>query len=407
MFKHYTPFEYMLIDIANSFGLDKQIFEDRIAWTKSNIHNLEAFQVNADDPALFCKAVLALRKVQAGKPTGHPVRLDGVCSGIQLMSAMAGCIDGARATGLIDPDTRSDCYTEVTDAMNRLFKEDGLSEVTVKRSDAKDAVMKGVYGSTAVPEELFGDLVDYFYRAANEVAPAAFELMPVLVKSWDKTTMAHEWIMPDGHKVFIPSLVKGETRIRIDELGGASITVEYRENAPLKYSRANCANLIHSVDALVLRNMIRRCSYDEERVKYVSDLLTMHILVPTYSGEVDDELIHLIKLSQESGWVDPVIIDYIHEENLHLIPISLAQKLNKLLNQMMEHPSFDLITVHDAFGCLPTNANRMRYWYKEILAELNESDLINFLPKQLGITAHFEKYGNIADLIRQSNYGLC
>lgn len=407
MFKQYTPFEYLLIDIANAFGLDKQIFEDRIAWVKSNIYNLEAFQVNADDPALFCKAVLALRKVQAGKPTGHPIRLDAVCSGISIMSAMAGCIDGARATGLIDPDKRSDCYTEVTDAMNRLFKEDGLSEVTVARSDAKDAVMKGVYGSTAVPEELFGDLVDYFYRAANEVAPAAFELMPVLVESWDKHAMAHEWVMPDGHRVFIPSLVKGETRVRIDELGGASITVQYRENAPLNYSRANCANLTHSVDALVLRNMIRRCSYDVDRVKYVSDLLTMHILVPTFSGQHDAELEKLIKLSQEAKWVDPCIIDLIHEENLHMIPVSLAQSLNKLLSQMMEHEPFDLITVHDAFGCLATNANQMRYWYKEIMAELAESDMINFLTKQLGITAHFEKYGDIADLIRQSNYGLC
>lgn len=49
----------------------------------------------------------------------------------------------------------------------------------------------------------------------------------------------------------------------------------------------------------------------------------------------------------------------------------------------------------------------MRYWYKEIMAELAESDMINFLTKQLGITAHFEKYGDIAELIRQSNYGLC
>ena len=166
-------------------------------------------------------------------------------------------------------------------------------------------------------------------------------------------------------------------------------------------------NLIHSVDALVLRNMIRRCSYDVDRVKYVSDLLTMHILVPTFSGQHDAELEKLIKLSQEAKWVDPCIIDLIHEENLHMIPVSLAQSLNKLLSQMMEHEAFDLITVHDAFGCLPTNANQMRYWYKEIMAELAESDMINFLTKQLGITAHFEKYGDIADLIRQSNYGLC
>ena len=77
----FTPFEYLCIDIANAYGLDKELFDTRISWVKNNIHCLESYLKQADDPALFIKAVLALRASQAGKPTGHLISLDAVCSG--------------------------------------------------------------------------------------------------------------------------------------------------------------------------------------------------------------------------------------------------------------------------------------------------------------------------------------
>jgi hypothetical protein len=79
--KQYTPFEYLCIDIANCKGMDKELFETRIQWVLSNIHCLEAYIAQADDPALYVKAVLAMRQAQAGMPIGHMISLDAVCSG--------------------------------------------------------------------------------------------------------------------------------------------------------------------------------------------------------------------------------------------------------------------------------------------------------------------------------------
>lgn len=79
--KLYSPFEYLCIDIANAKGLDKLLFEERIAWVTRNIYNLEAYARDAEDPALYIKAVLAMRQAQAGKPIGHLISLDSVCSG--------------------------------------------------------------------------------------------------------------------------------------------------------------------------------------------------------------------------------------------------------------------------------------------------------------------------------------
>ena len=134
----FTGYEYILIDIANAFGLDKLLFEERIQWAKDNLNSLEAMADQAETKPLFLKGVMALRKAQAGLPTGHVVGFDACCSGIQIMSALTGCVAGATATGLVDPNVRADAYSKTTEVMDGLL---GGVGVTVSREDAKQALM--------------------------------------------------------------------------------------------------------------------------------------------------------------------------------------------------------------------------------------------------------------------------
>jgi len=79
----YTGFEVICIDIANQFGLDKKLFEDRIYWVTSIIDRLEVLgdKPHWKEKPLYIKAVAALRTIQKGEPTGHMCGLDAVCSG--------------------------------------------------------------------------------------------------------------------------------------------------------------------------------------------------------------------------------------------------------------------------------------------------------------------------------------
>ena len=77
----FTPLQYIQIDIANQFGLDKEQFEDRIAWVVANEADLESLESEADDLYRYGAAVMAYREVQAGKPTGHRVCFDACSSG--------------------------------------------------------------------------------------------------------------------------------------------------------------------------------------------------------------------------------------------------------------------------------------------------------------------------------------
>lgn len=409
MFKTYTGFQYLCIDIANSYGKDKDLFEDRIQWVLDNIKDLETLVPTADDQPLFLKAVMALRSSQKGNPTGHLISLDAVCSGTQLMSALTGCIKGATITGMIDPNVRADAYSSLTQEMNSLMVQDGLKEITISRADAKEAMMKGGYGSVAVPKELFGNLIGYYEQAFLNIAPGAAELLPEMLNAWDPTKLVNQWTQADGFEVVIPVMDTKSTRIQVDELGGASITVEYKENMPLDFSASLVANAIHSVDALIVRNMIRRCSYNKPQVESV--LYVLETLLEAGNepcAMTDKHIIKYVSLAQRFNWIDPVIISFIDMTNINQLPNWYAIRLIKLIKMMLVYPPFDLLTVHDAFRMHSNNGNAVRYWYKEILAEIAESNILSCIMSDiLGVKGTYPKLGNIGDLIRQSNYSLC
>jgi hypothetical protein len=325
-----------------------------------------------------------------------------------VLSALTGCIKGATSTGLINPNKRADAYTETTKAMNNILATQGKESVLVSRSDAKDAVMTAVYGSRKTPEEIFGENIEVFHEATLEVAQGAFELLPMLIGSWNKHALEHTWELPDGYQVKVPVKVKGSTTIDVDELGGASITVQYHENKPAKWGLSNAANFTHSVDALVMRNMIRRCSYDKPVVEKLSDLITMTLLSGSNMDELTDpDLVKYVRLTQDHLFLDPVVIPYINPENVNQLEGWFLRALNELLNKMLQFEPCHVITVHDAWRIHPRDGNTIRYWYKEIMAELAESEILSCVLTQLmGKRITYKKLGDIADLIRESNYSL-
>lgn len=249
MFKQLNAIDYICIDIANCVGTqgafrgDKELFEDRIQWVKDHYNTLEDFIDVAEDKPLYIKAVHALRETMLGNPIGHLVALDATCSGIQIMSAITGCIAGADATGLVT-DKRADAYTDVTKEMNSILKLRGLSQILVPRGDVKRAVMCSGYGSTLVPKEIFGegDLLTTFYQATAKIAPTAFKLMADLLDTWQADALSHNWVMPDNFHVNIKVMQSKETRIEVDELNHATFTTYVKVNQGSKKGLANVAN---------------------------------------------------------------------------------------------------------------------------------------------------------------------
>jgi hypothetical protein len=413
MFKTYTGWQYLLIDAATHYGLDKLTFEDRISWAEDNLVQLENLSVSAETAPLYMKAVLAIRKAQAGLPSGHLVGVDGCCSGIQVMSVLTGCHAGAEATGLVNPEVRADAYSACTEAMQVILG----NSLAVSRKDAKSALMTSFYGSKAQPKIIFGEEtkeLSAFYEAAKAIAPGAWELLQDLLASWQPYALQHAWVLPDGFDARIKVMTKKEARIEVDELDHATFTYEFYENQGQKAGLSNAANLTHSVDAYILRSMHRRCNYDREVVEHAAALLEIemisrHLNPCAYIADPQDPINKYLDHYKRSTVADVVILPLLTADNTRFMSPEHLNKLATIVNGMLQYQPFHLVTIHDEFKAHPNNINWVRWQYKEILADLADSNLLDDLLSQIhGTPGTFNKLSNnLGDVIRHSNYGLC
>lgn len=400
--KQFNPMQYLAIDIANHFGLDKLNYEDRIDWVKTNIDDLEQFTSTADEPLLYAKAVHAFRQVQQGLPVGHAVAFDAACSGLQIMSVLMRCKSGCYLTGLIDPNKRIDAYSMITDAMNEELSKQG-KQVSVSRKDAKKAIMTSLYGSLKVPEDIFGeDVLPIYYSTLQKYCSGAMELLEMLRDSWNANSNVHEWTLPDGHTAYVPVVDTVEKRITVSE--GAfeySPTMRYKEQTTKQSAVSNIANVVHSIDGYILRTIYRKCNYHKGIVKSFLRL----DYDPTKIVITDDWINDKYKAT---GIADISFINHIDQTNIHHYPTDLIHSLIVQCKQMLEHEPFEVICIHDSFACHANYMDYLRRYYNQILAELSESTVIDDILSQLyGIKGYINTKGeSLKHDILNSNYGL-
>lgn len=410
---NFTGWQWLLIDLANQFGHDKLLFEERIQWAETNLNNLEALADQAETKPLYIKAVMAIRKAQQGLPTGHMVGVDACCSGIQIMSALTGCVAGATATGLVDPNKRADAYSAITGEMSSILG----NVVAVSRKDAKDATMTSFYGSKLIPKTIFGEKtpeLDAFYQAATTVAPGAWELLQDLLASWQPYALSHNWKMPDGFDVRVKVMNKREVRLEVDELDHATFTYEFFENIGSKSGLSNAANMTHSVDAYILREMHRRCNYDLAKIEDVDYMLECEINKRKLGGAYPDattneQVTYYVQQYERSTLVSAAILPCLDPRSVRALSQEHLEALSKMTKGMLQYKPFELVTVHDEFKSHANNVNWVRWNYKEILAEIADSDVLDDLLGQItGTPGTFPKLSfNLGDQIRNSNYALC
>lgn len=411
---HYSGWQWLLIDAANHYGMDKLTFEQRIHWAEQHMHELEKLIEGADKPPLFMKAVMVIRKAQAKQPTGHRVGVDACCSGIQVLSVLTGCIAGATATGLVDPDRRADAYAETTKVMQDILG----TQFHVSRDDAKKSMMTSFYGSKKTPKDIFGEdtpELNAFYQAANIVAPGAWALLQDLLGAWQPYALVHQWKLPDGFDARVKVMDKKEVRIEVDELDHATFTYEFYENQGAKKGISLPANVTHSIDAYVLRSMHRRCNYDRDMAITAQYNIDMELHVREEQGRVQQsctnpKIQYYIDQYNRSGIADVVLLPYIADIHAAFLSTEHLKKLSQIVADMLQYQPFELVSIHDEFTAHANNINWVRYQYKEILADLADSNLISDILSQIhgrpGQLTKLSAPGELSKLIRNSNYSL-
>lgn len=256
----FSGIEYIYIDMANQFGLDKELWEDRITWSKDMLSSqakVDAAIEAADEPMLLIKAIHAYNDATNGVATGFIMGLDATTSFLQIMACLSNCEKSAIASNLIFNGKRNDAYSLITNKMN----------VNVPRDRVKYGIMTSYYGSVAKPKEIFGEdtpELALFYKTLLEEFPGAEQVKATCQSCWMPDNEYHQWTLPDGHVARIRVGEYVEKKIEIPELtthtgNNATFTHRAKVFQPAEYGISLIANIIHSLDGWLVRELRRRC----------------------------------------------------------------------------------------------------------------------------------------------------
>lgn len=414
-FQTFTPLQYLMIDVATNFGLDRENWDTRLDWFADNTPALrEILEISvtnhrelrkhplmktADSPALFFTALKAWEKAERGEPVAHPVSLDATASGAQIMAIVTGCEASAKLCNVVDTVSRKDLYTEITASLQTRVANPG----SVTRGRAKGAIMPWFYGSEAEPIAVFGEGEELaaFQETMETDAPGITMLRAALIDLWDPAALSHDWTLPDNFHV----KVKVEDKVVTPVIfAGKQIEVVRKVNGPVPRGVKNAANVIHSLDGMVVREMSRRCSYDPAKAEALLKLLDRPTSDRPNTRSPNHDLVEqLWNHYTISGFLSARILELIDEDNIHLVDKAV---IAGMVLTLPDQP-FPMISVHDCFRCHPNYCNDMRRQYNQILYELACSDVMSFIASQIaGYRIISSKLGDIAPVIRDSNYAL-
>lgn len=296
----FTGTQYLKIDIANTFGLDRLKWIDRIHWFDNNEPDLEDFSYTAKYPILYRKAVRAMRTVQKGGLTNHIMGLDATASGLQIMAALSGCHSTARAVNLINTGDREDVYGAIADHMNQ------IPDVSVNKDKVKKPVMTVFYGSTAQPKAIFGEgpALIAFYNALKDKLSGAYELMGIFQKYWDAFGEYHQWTLPDGHVARVPVVQTLDKNLEIDECDHMRFAYRAQVIAPKVTSRSLAANIVHSLDGWVVRQMVKAA---HQQGFWMAPIHDCFYASPNYMNQVRANYIKIMQWLANNSQVSPIL----------------------------------------------------------------------------------------------------
>lgn len=305
---------WLAVHGANTFGIDKVSFEERIQWVEANSEAIIAagndptcgtmWWTEADSPFMFLAFCMEWAKLQnwvdggaaeADFPSSLPVAFDGACNGLQNFSAMLRDPVGGAATGLVPGEKPADIYSEVAKAAQVLIDQAASegSEVAQRwvgkmtRKLAKRNTMTVPYGVTrrGMKDQLFSELADGVtdsstlaadagflagcnYEAIGTVVVAAQQAMDWLreaAKVAAKNALPVRWETPMGFLAVQDYRVPVGDKVDFEVLGQRYTLMLQRDGDKLdtrKQSLGISPNFVHSLDAAHLMRTVLFCAED-------------------------------------------------------------------------------------------------------------------------------------------------
>lgn len=299
---------------------------------------------------------------------------------MQILACLTGDTQTAALCNVISNPAgkRMDAYTALYD---KLGKQAGI-KLTASRDDVKRAIMTSFYTSEAEPRRVFGEgeVLEHFYQTLRTNCPGAWELNEAFMSFWNPNAEHHIWTLPDGFLVKVKVVGKTTEAVFFDD---ERFEVPIKVVGPQPTGRSLGANIVHSLDGMIVREMVRRCDYNPG---------TLLSVVLAFEGtSYDDNRSEVQKKYNkrmvkklwtsyaDSGFLSARILNYIDRDTVGMVD---KQVIWDLINRLPAKP-FEILTVHDCFRCLPNYCNDLRQQYIYLLSDLAKSEMLNYILSQL------------------------
>lgn len=361
---------WLAIHGANTFGVDKVSFEERIQWVQDNedmiircAQDPYVFREWADADSPFCflafcyewARLVAFPGAQEDFESSLPVAFDGSCNGLQNFSAMLRDEVGGAATGLIPTAKPSDIYTAVRTASQAIIDQDAeQGNETAKRwvgkmtrNLAKRNTMTVPYGVTkrGMQGQLFEQLKkdgqkDFLKDDASYLAGVNFTAIGQVVVA---ARLAMDWLrdaakvaaangLPVRWKTPMGFLAVQDYREEVGErldfevLGRRYAFLLQKDGDKLnsrKQALGIAPNFVHSLDAAHLMRTTLLCAQDG-----MVDFAMIHDSFGCHAGHAS-----LLRDNLRDAFVDQYrgdVLKALREELLEQLPAELHGDLPEL-----------------------------------------------------------------------------
>ena len=323
--KLFTGFEYIKIALANHYGLDRLDWDERLEWVDRHTGHLDMMAKTAKEPILYRKALRAFHAALNQEPTGYIMGLDATASGLQILACLSGCHATAKNVNLIDTGSREDAYESTALTMSK------IAGKKFERDLVKPPLMTTFYGSIEQPKSIFGEGtpdLEAFYQTLQTEFPGALEAMNDIQSCWQPNALAHEWTLPDGHTASVKVMVNVAKDIEVDELDHARFKQQMWLNMPNEFGISLAANIVHSIDGYVVREMVRRARNQMFEILCVHDSFWAS---PNHMNKVRQNYIDILAEIAESDLLQDILRQITGDDELIHTKLSydLADKIRQ------------------------------------------------------------------------------
>lgn len=285
----------IIIDIMGNLGYSDTSFNKRIDTfykdIKDNLNNKKFIKDLTCSTDTECgikarKGISLYLDLLANKEvtTGYTMELDATTSGLQIMGVLAGCKKTCELTNVVqkenNEDSLSKAYIIIKDIVNKELPENHRissgkvdNKIWSANKKVKKALMTHFFNSEVVPNKVFTKKqLDTFYKVLDINLEGASYIKDTINDAFKDGTTETKWKLDDYHDIYYPNIEYKEFECFLN-VNDEKIYFDYKYKTINKTDnyRSLAPNIIHSIDSLICKNLIKNCALQGAEVVHIHD----------------------------------------------------------------------------------------------------------------------------------------